>query len=93
MPTIDELLDDLSREALAAAVAPTADDSLSHDADEYGPGEDEDMPGGCVYCWGSGVIEDFEGDRDCSGCDGTGTPVERTSRLGRLTGTSTTASS
>jgi len=36
------------------------------------------VPGGCVYCGGSGVIEDFEGDRDCSGCDGTGTPVERT---------------
>ena len=42
MPTIDELLDDLSREALAAAVVPTTD--------EYGPGEDEDMPGGCIYC-------------------------------------------
>lgn len=48
MPTIDELLDDLSREALAAAVAPTTEDSLSLDADEYG---EEDMPGGCVYCW------------------------------------------
>jgi hypothetical protein len=93
MPTIDELLDDLSREALAAAVAPTTDDSPSLDADEYGPGEDEDMPGGCIYCWGSGVIEDFEGDRDCSGCDGTGTPVERTSRLGRLSGASAATSS
>lgn len=40
MPTIDELLDDLSREALTAAVAPTTDDSLSLDADGYGPGED-----------------------------------------------------
>jgi hypothetical protein len=80
MPTIDELLDDLSREALAAAVTPTTNDSLSLDADEYG---DEDMPGGCVYCWGSGVIEDYEGDRDCSGCDGTGTPVERPALRGR----------
>jgi hypothetical protein len=75
MPTIDELLDDLSREALTAAVTPAADDSLSLDADEYGV---EDIPGGCVYCGGSGVVEDFDGDRDCSGCDGTGTPVERT---------------
>ena len=39
---------------------------------------DEDVPGGCVYCGGSGVVEDVEGDRDCSGCDGTGTPRDRT---------------
>ena len=74
MPTIDELLDDETREALTAVVTPTTNDSLSLDADEYG---EEDIPGGCVYCGGSGIVEDIEGDRDCFGCDGTGTPVER----------------
>jgi hypothetical protein len=75
MTRIEVLLDTATRSALATAAAQPSADSLSLDADEYG---DEDVPGGCVYCWGSGVIEDFEGDRDCSGCDGTGTPVERT---------------
>lgn len=36
-----------------------------------------DIPGGCVYCGGSGIIEDYEEDRPCSSCDGTGTPVDR----------------
>lgn len=82
MPTIDELLDDETRAALTAVVTPNTNDSLSLDADEYG---EEDIPGGCVYCGGAGVIEDYDGDRDCSGCDGTGTPVERPGRAGRLT--------
>lgn len=38
----------------------------------------EDVPGGCIYCSSSGVIEDYEGDRPCSNCDGTGTPKPRT---------------
>ncbi|MET4053170.1 hypothetical protein ABID81_002545 [Frigoribacterium sp. PvP054] len=73
MTRIEDLLDVATRSALAAVTQPS-EDSLLLNADEYG---EEDVPGGCVYCWGSGVIEDFEGDRDCSGCDGTGTPVER----------------
>jgi hypothetical protein len=86
---IEDRLDLATRSALAAVTQPS-DDSLSLDADEYG---EDDMPGGCVYCWGSGVIEDFDGDRDCSGCDGTGTPVERRGHLGRLAHTTTAASS
>lgn len=74
MTRIEDLLDVATRSAVAAAAAQPTADSLSLEADEYG---EEDVPGGCVYCWGSGIVEDIEGDRDCFGCDGTGTPVER----------------
>jgi hypothetical protein len=33
-----------------------------------------DEPGGCIYCSSSGIIEDYDGDRACSACGGTGTP-------------------
>lgn len=35
-----------------------------------------DVPGGCIYCKSSGVVEDYEGDRPCSACKGTGTPTD-----------------
>lgn len=71
-------------EALLAAESTPADETLpaAAAAPAAEPGDD-DMPGDCVYCWGSGVIEDYDGDRDCSGCDGTGTPVDRTRIRGR----------
>lgn len=40
---------------------------------------DSDIPGGCVNCSSSGVVEDFDGDSPCSACDGTGTPRRRVS--------------
>lgn len=28
--------------------------------------------GSCHICWGAGIVEDFDGDRDCYACNGTG---------------------